>query len=76
MIELYRHANEEVKQVVLIKNLKPDVSIENVPLPLYIDMFNEDSQCVPSLLYQVLGMDSDRFVPKFLLSLLFRLSLH
>ena len=39
-------------------------------------MFNEKSQCVFSLLCEILGSASDKIVPETFLRLLFRLSLH
>ena len=65
-----------MKEDFLVKILKLDVLIENVPFPLDIDLSNEESQYAISLLCQFLGLDSDRPVPATLLSLLFRLSLH
>ena len=59
-----------------MKSIKPEISIENDHFPLDIDMFNEESQCVISLLSQFLGLNSDRFVSKVVLSLLFRLSMY
>ena len=76
VIEMYKHATIEETQAFLLKICKPNVSIENVPFPLDIDLFNEESQCVISPLCQFLGLDSDRLVLDVLLSLLFRLSLH
>ena len=76
VIELYKHSFAKVKQVFLLKILKPNASIENQRFPLDIDLFNEESQWVLSLLCQFLGLDCDKFVPEVLLSLLFRLSLH
>ena len=76
VIELYIHAIVEVKQTFLLKNLKYDVSVSNIPFPLDIDMINEESQCVLSLLCHFLGLDSERFMPEILLRLLFWLSLH
>ena len=73
---MYRHATVEIKQYLLVKILKLDVLVENVPFPLDIDLFNEESLCVLSLLCQFLGLDSDRFVLEVLLRLLSRLSLH
>ena len=70
------HAIAEMKQTFLLKIHKPNVAVENVPFPLYIDLLNEESKCVISLLYQFLGLDSDQFFLETLLSLLFRLSLH
>ena len=76
LIELYMHAIVEVKQTFLLKNLKSDVSVSNIPFPLDIDMINEESQCVLSLVCHFLGLDSERFMPETLLRLLFWLSLH
>ena len=41
VIELYRQDTIEVQQAFLIKSLKPDVSVDNVPFPLDIYFFNE-----------------------------------
>ena len=50
VIELYIHVAVEEKQAFLSKRIKPKISIENVPFPLDIDLFNEESPWVLSLL--------------------------
>ena len=56
-----------MKQDYLLEILKPYVSIENIPFPLDIDLFNEESQCVLSLLCQFSGLDSVISQNKFIL---------
>ena len=51
------------------------MSIADEPFPFDINMFNEESQIVISLLSQFLWMDTYKFVPDILLSLLFKLSM-
>ena len=43
VIELYRHATIEEKQAFMSESLKLDISVENEPFPLDIDLFNEES---------------------------------
>ena len=76
LIEQFRHAIVEEKQIFYSKIIKPYIYVANEPFPLDIILFNEESQWVISFLSQFLGLDNDKFVPEFLLSLLFRLSLH
>ena len=76
LIEQFRHAVVEEKQVVYSKILKPDVFVAYEPFPFDINLFNEESQLFLSPLSHFLGLGSDRFVLGVLLSLLFRLNLH
>ena len=63
------------KNKFLTQSLKPDVCVADEPFPSDINMFNEESQLVISLLSQFLGLDIDRFIPNLLLSLLFNMSM-
>ena len=67
-------ADEQI-QVFYSKRFKPDTSIENEYFPLDIKMFNEEYQWVISLSNQFLWLDTNKFVPDILLSLLFRLGM-
>ena len=51
------------------------MSLSNQPFPLDINLFNEESQLVISMLSQFLGLDPDRFLPELLMSLLFKMSM-
>ena len=62
------------KNKFLTQSLKLDVYVADEPF-FDINMFNEESQLVISLLSQFLGLDIDRFIPKILLSLLFNMSM-
>ena len=59
LIEQFRHAVAEEKQIFNSKSLKPEISIESEPFPLDIGLFNEETQWVISLLSQFLGLDND-----------------
>ena len=48
LIEQFRHAVVEEKQVFYSKILKLDVSVADEPFPFDINMFNEESQLVIS----------------------------
>ena len=48
----------EEKQVFYPKILKPNVFVTYEPFPFDINMFNEESQLVISLLTQFLGLDT------------------
>ena len=63
------------KNKFLTQSLKLDVYVADEPFTFDINMFNEESQLVISLLSQFLGLDIDRFIPKILLSLLFNMSM-
>ena len=76
MIDHLRHVTVEEKKIFYSKSINPDIYVANEPFPVDINMFNEESQWVISLLSLFLGLDTDKFVPEVLLSLLFRLSLH
>ena len=62
------------KNKFLNQSLKLDVYVADEPF-FDINMFNEESQLVISLLSQFLGLDIDRFIPNILLSLLFNMSM-
>ena len=49
------------------------MSIADQPFPLDVSPFNEESQLVISMLSQFLGLDTDIFVSKLLLSLLYEM---
>ena len=51
------------KNKFLTQSLKLDVYFVDEPFTFDINMFNEESQLVISLLSQFLGLDIDRFVP-------------
>ena len=63
MIKQFRHAIVEEKQTIYSWSLKPDSFVVTEPFPLDINLFNEESQWVVSLLSDFLGLDTAKFVP-------------
>ena len=50
LIEQFKHVVAEEKQIFFSKSLKPEISIEIEPFSLDIDLCNEESRWVISLL--------------------------
>ena len=57
------------------KCFRTDVSLSNETFPLDINLFNEESKLVISMLSQFLGLDTNIFVPELLMSLLFKINI-
>ena len=53
---------------------KPDAKLKNYPYPIDASEFNEETQCVITLMCPFLGMDRDKYVTEPLMILLFTLS--
>ena len=52
---------------------KPNTQLKNYPYHEYVDEFNEEMQCIVTLMSQFLGMDTDKYVTDPMMSLLFTL---
>ena len=63
------------KREALFKScFKPDAHRKNYPFPINVNEFNEETQCVITLISHILGMDTDKYVTETLMTLLFTLS--
>ena len=71
LVQLFREATVQQKQAFFNTCFKPDVSLQNQYFPVETSLFNYETQPVISLMSQFLGLDSDRYVTKSLMSLLF-----
>ena len=54
--------------------LKPDSEVIGLSYPIHLVLFNEETQSCITLASQILGLDTNGYVTKSLLSLLFVLS--
>ena len=54
--------------------LNPKDESSNPSFPVDASLFNEVTTCVVTMLCQFLGLDTDKYIPKTLMSLLFILS--
>ena len=75
LVQLYRECNSEVKNVFLSEILKTGHSVENLVLPLNVNIFWEEVQPVLSMLSKILGYDDDKFVAEVMLGFLSRTNL-
>ena len=64
----------EKKEAFFKSYLKPDAQLKNYPYPIDAEEFNEETQCIMTLLSQFLGMDTDKYVIESMMILLFTLS--
>ena len=53
---------------------KPDTQLKNYPYPVDAREFNEETQCITTLLCKFLGVDTEKYVTESVMSLLFTLS--
>ena len=74
IIHYFRESTDESKQTLLKTCSKPDGGPIDLSYPIDLSQFNEETQWCVSLASQFLGLDTDAYVPKPLLSLLFSLS--
>ena len=52
----------EKKEEFFKSCFKPDTQLKNYPYPLDAEEFNEETQCVTTLLSKFLGIDTDKYV--------------
>ena len=58
----FREAIVEKKEVFFKACFKPDTQLKNYLYPIDSKEFNEETQCITTLLSQFLGMDTDKYV--------------
>ena len=75
LIQSFRHVTIEEKKPLFSKCFRYDVSLTNQRFPLDVNMFNEETKLVISMLSQLLGIYKDMFVPALLISMLFKVSM-
>ena len=56
------------------KFFKPDINLFDQPFPINFSLFNEETQCIVTLLSQFLGIDNDKYIIEPLMTVLFVLS--
>ena len=74
IVQCFRESVIEKKHEFFKKCFKPDFELLEQPFPVDADLFNEETQCTVTLLSQFLGLDTDTYITKPLMSLLFVLS--
>ena len=74
IIQCFREYLLENKKYFFNKCFKPDINILDQPFPIDSILFNEETQCIVTLLSQFLGLDTDKYITEPLMSLLFVLS--
>jgi hypothetical protein len=72
MIRVYRECQPEIKTLFLRMIIKLDQFPQSLSFPLSIDIMVSEVQCVFSLLSQVLGLNSDRFIVEVMLGFLLK----
>ena len=61
----------EKKETFFKTCFKPDAQLKNYPYTVDAKEFNEETQCITTLLSQFLGMDTDKYITYSMMSLLF-----
>ena len=75
LTQYFINATIEQKQPFFSKCFRSDVSLDNQPFPLDVNLFNEETKLIVSMLSQFLGLDTNIYVPEFFMSLLFRVNM-
>ena len=60
IVQFFRESTIEQKQVFSKTCFKPDVLLQNQPFPVDSILFNDETQCVITLLSQFLGLDTNK----------------
>ena len=63
------------KQPFFFEYFRSDVSLDNQPFTLDLNLFYEETKMIVSMMSQLLGLDTYIYVPEFLMSLLFIVSM-
>ena len=74
IVQCFRESIVEKKQEFFKKCFKPDVELLDQTFPVDVGLFNEETQCTVTLLHQFLGLDTNKYITKPLMTLLFVLS--
>ena len=74
ILRFFQESSYEQKYTFLKACLKPESQFSNPPFLIDFDLFNEETQSVITIASQFLGLDSNQFVTKSLLSLIFTLN--
>ena len=74
IIKYFRESTIKHKHALLKTCFKPDILLQNHPFPVDSNLFNEETQCVITLMSQFIGLDIDKYVTEPLMSLLFSFS--
>ena len=74
IVQFFRESTIEQKHVFFKTWFKTNVLLQNQPFLVYSRLFNDETQCVITLISQFLGLDIDKFATEPLLSLLFTIS--
>ena len=74
IVQCFRESTMEKREVFFISCFNPDTHLKYYAFPIDANEFNEETQCVITLMSQFLGRDIDKYINEPLMSLLFTLS--
>ena len=74
LVQYFREFAIEKKQEFFKICFKQYVQLQNLPFHVDANIFNEETQCIVTLMSQFLGLDTDKYINEPLMSLLFSLS--
>ena len=74
IIQFFRESTIENRDAFLKSCSKPNAEVISISYPIYLNQFNEETQCYVTLASQLLGLDTNGYITESLLSLLFVLS--
>ena len=74
VVQNFTEADVEKKEEFFKTCFKPDTYLKHYTYPIDVEEFNEETQCITTLLSQFLGMDTDKYVTESMMILLFTLS--
>ena len=63
LIQFFRHATIKQKHPFFLKSYRSDISLDNQPFPLDVNLFNDETQIIVSMMSQFLGLDIDGYIP-------------
>ena len=74
-MQFFRHATIEQKQPFFLKCLRSNVSLDNKTFPLDVNLFNEETKIIVSMMSWFLELDTYKYILDFLMSPLFGVSM-
>ena len=74
IVQYFRESIIEKKHDFFKSCFKPNVELQIQPFPIDANLFDEETQCVITLMSQFLGLDTDKYSTKPLMSLMFVIS--
>ena len=74
MVQSFPDSSVELKQSFFTTCFRSDMSLQNQSFPMDVNLFNDETKLVISLMSHFLGLDTDMYVAKLLMSWLYIIS--